>query len=129
MSKVKYLPERKAKALARLKPEKQKYEDRGYKVTVFKVEDEGIDMIAENDREVIGLEVTNWNRNGYMNNDRYLSMVSNWNDHEKKLLKNHDKRVYKKMLVYNYPENVKNYLALLLEMGINLEQIGHEDLP
>lgn len=116
-------------ASARLKVVKEDYEKRGYRVIVFNVEDEGIDVIAENEKEVIGLEIVNWNREGYLNLERFLSMCSNWMEHEKRLRESNDHRIYKRRLVYSYFSNIRDFYESLREFDVELEQYGFQHLP
>jgi len=106
-----------------------RFEALGYKVTTFPVEANGLDMIVENDREVLGIEVTNWNENGYLNLDRLSNMISNWNDLEFKLEHSGDKRDYRRILVYNYPSNIENLTPYLFEAKVELMKLGKQDIP
>lgn len=116
-------------AECRLEIEKKRYEDAGYKVTVFEIEEHGIDMVAENDKEVIGIEVINWNRRGYTNQERFDSWVNHWDKHEEEVIENKDDRTYKRRLIYSYADNIKDFLKKLFDLGVELEMKGTQDLP
>lgn len=105
------------------------YEEKGYKVTTYPVEAKGLDMIAENSSEVLGIESTNWNERGYLNLNRLGEMMSNWNEKESELRQSGDKRHYRRILVYSYPENTKGCISRLLEANVELEEIGSQWVP
>jgi len=113
----------------RVKKLKTEYEGKGYKVTAFPVEAPGLDMIAESDSEVLGIESTNWNKEGYLNPNRLGEMIANWNEKESELRQSGDKRRYRRILVYSYPENIGNYISRLLEANVELEKMGSQDIP
>jgi len=123
---------------------KKRYEAQGYKVTTFKIEDEGTDMIAEirydpeenlgNPEEqleghIIGFEITNWNRKGFLNPKRLNEMVKNWEDLEQSFRDKGDYRDFRRRLVYSYDSNIEHLIELLLKAGVELEKIGHQDIP
>lgn len=108
---------------------KAKYERLGYKVTTFAIEDEGVDMIAENDDEIILLEITNWNIKGYLSPKRIKNMENNWLEAEKGFRRKGEKRNIRRRLVYSHIENIHNVIRFLLEVEAELEEIGYQDLP
>jgi len=105
------------------------YEEQGYKVTAYPVEAKGLDMIAENDSEVLGIESTNWNEKGYLNPDRLGEMIANWNEKESELKQKGDKRNYRRILVYSYRANIEANISSLHEANVELRETGSQWVP
>ena len=118
------------KGKVRVEKVKRKYESRGYKVTVNPIsEHEIIDAIAENDTEVIALEITNWNKNGQLKMGKMKGWKRHWNEVKEKMKRQGDKRRFIKKLIYNYPENIKFMSKYLNSEKVELEEWGYEDYP
>ena len=118
------------KGKVRVEKVKKKYENRGYKVTVNPIsEHEIIDAIAENDTEVIALEITNWNKNGKLKMGKMKGWKRHWNEVKEKMKRQGDKRRFIKKLIYNYPENIKFMSKYLNSEKVELEEWGYEDYP
>ena len=113
----------------RVKKLKTEYEGKGYKVATFPVEAQGLDVIAENESEVLGIESTNWNEKGYLNPDRRGEMIANWDKKDSELNQNGDKRNYRRILVYSYPENIEGSISSLHEANVELREMGRQDVP
>ena len=124
-----YTEERKKIGSYRVEKMRIRFEALGYKVTTFPIEATGLDMIAENNEQVIGLEITNWNKNGYLNFDRLSNMIQNYKDLEFKLKQAKDTRAYRRILVYSFTENIENMIPYLFEAKVELMKIGRQDLP
>jgi hypothetical protein len=129
MDSVHYNKVRKRIGEYRVQRMKVYFESKGCKVTTFPVEATGLDMIVETEEYIMGVEVTNWNKKGYLNFDRLSNMIQNWNDLEFQLKRNKDTREYRRLLIYSYTENIENMLPYLYENKVELMKIGYQDLP
>jgi predicted secreted protein len=129
---MKYNEERMKIGEYRVQRLKEEYEAEGYRVVVFPTESNGLDMILMCDEKewIAGVEVTNWNKKGYLNGDRFENMKVNWDDLKmRQLRKDKDRKEYRKWLVYSYFDNIKNMLTSLEREGVELIEIGYQDLP
>ncbi len=125
-----YPTENLRKAEVRVNKIKKWLEMLGYKVTVFDISDpENIDMIAENIYVVIGLEITNWNENSYLNIGKLNGYKRHWKKLERELRAKGDKRTFRKRLIYSYYHNVEFMLRYLEIEHVELEEIGYQDIP
>lgn len=128
-SKVHYPEDNKMKGIIRLGYLKDYYEKRGYSVWInLPVERKGLDMVIENEEEVIGLEVINWNSKWHIQMKRLHGMLENWEDKGRELERKEDHRVYRKRLVYSYDENVEYVKTYLLDAEVELQKIGYQHL-
>ena len=125
----KYTERNKAVGQYRVDTLKAKYETKGYKVETFAIESEGLDMIAQNEEEVIGFEITNWNMRSYLSMKRLDSMKGNWQEFEDKLRKAHDVREYRRILAYSFSSNIELVLHYLERIGVELLEFGYQELP
>jgi hypothetical protein len=105
------------------------YKALGFKVTTFPVQANGLDMIVENDKQIQGIEVTNWCRESYLSMDRFKTMKANWESLENKLKREGDRRDYRRILVYSYYDNIKNLIRYLENALVELIEIDKQDLP
>jgi hypothetical protein len=100
-----------------------------YKVTTYPVNANGVDMVAENRKEILAFQITNWNKTGRLGIKKLHDYLTAWKDFERELEINDDKRNRRRILVYNYPNNIVNVLQYLNEAGVELQKIGKQDLP
>jgi hypothetical protein len=119
------------KAELRVKMIKERYKALGYGVLVFDISDPtNIDMIVENRFEVIGIEITNWNEKGHLSPKKF----NGYKRHYKKVQdemdeKGRDKKPLRKLLIVSYLSNVKDMLKHIEKEHIEVEIIGHQDIP
>lgn len=118
----------------RVEKYKAYYEAEGFKVQIFPVEANGLDMIVEAEDEengdwIAGVEIINWNEKGYLNKERLDRMEKNWLDFEMILKTNKDTRDYRRWLIYSYYSNIKNMIRHLFAIGVELIEVGYQDLP
>ena len=128
--KIKYSAERKRIGEQRVKWVKNYYENLGYKVTIFPIEDNTrVDVIAENAEEVLGIEVQNWKESCYLSMNRFKGYVAHWKRLENELRLRGDKRRYRKILFYSYIENIKFMYYHLKSECVELKEFGYQDIP
>lgn len=113
----------------RVQQEAKYYQALSYKVTIYPYGVNGIDMIIESEEWVMSAEVTNWNKNGYLNLDRLSNYISNYEEVEKHLTILQDRRDRRRLLIYSYDSNIENIIKYLLEARIELRRIGKQDIP
>lgn len=127
---VRYKRRNKDFALYRVNLLKMKYESMGYKVSVnLPVENNGLDLIAENGKEVIGIESTNWKKSCFIDMKRYRNMKNNWRDKDNEMMRTGDTRTFRKLLVYSFSDNIKEVRKYLKSNQVELYKVGHQDIP
>jgi hypothetical protein len=116
------------KGAVRVEEIKAYYQSLGYKVTIYPINDHHhIDLIAENDYEVIALEVTNWNNTHSFNMEKLEGWLRHWDIVENEMKFRNDKRKLIKRLVYNYPRNIEFILDYLLRYRVGLQYMGAQN--
>jgi len=125
-----YPPERKKLAEKRVNWVKKYYENLGYRVTAFSIEDNTqVDVIAENEKEVLGIEVQNWKKSCYLSMNVFKGYKAHWRKLESELRIRGDKRRYRKLLFYSFIENIAFMFRHLEREGVELKEFGYQDIP
>lgn len=113
----------------RVKLVKAYYEAMRYKVTVYPVEANGVDITAENDTHVLAIEVTNWKASCYMTLKRLKGYAENWKEFQERMNSIGDKRILVKILIYSYESNIEHQLPYLWMLDVELKRMNKQDLP
>jgi hypothetical protein len=102
----------------------------GYSVVVFNISDPfNIDLVATNNEEVIGVEITNWKEGCYLTLKKFLGYKRHWKKMEEEMINEEDSRLFKKWLIYSFDKNIKFMKGFLKAEGVELFEIGYQHLP
>lgn len=121
------LPDEKVIGLVRIEEMLKELVSQGYYVFYFPIEARGLDMIAENETEIIGLEITNFEEHSYISRKRFGNMKRNLTELGKKVSTICFKK-YRKRLVYNFDSNLR-VIKDLIPQDLELDKKGKQDLP
>jgi hypothetical protein len=106
---------------------KERYERQGYRVTSHPINQNGIDLVAENETEVIFLEVINWKKSNYLSMQLLKGYEEHFKDVEGKYSK--DKRQKRRRLVYSFRENLEFFIDYLYVLDVELDCQDEQYLP